>query len=92
MNRISNEIANTPSEIVRQLLSVGCEYYVVLRMSTQKPRWENRAGDKALSMARWKENHQSLDFAPLNSLKLRNYQFMMRRSLELRPLRNGIAS
>ncbi len=72
MNRISNEIANASSEIVRQLLPIRREYYVVLRMSTQNPRWENRAGDKALSMARWQENHQSLDFTPLDSLKLRN--------------------
>src|SRR5215469_15386616 len=92
MKRISNEIANVLSEIVRQFLSVGCEYYMVLRMSTQKPRREDRAGDKALSMARWQENHQSLNFTPFDSLELRNDQFMMRCSYELRPLRNGIAS
>jgi len=79
---IINEIANTPSKVVRQLLPVRREYYVVVRMSTQNPRREDRAGDKAFSMARWEENHQSLNFTPLNSLKLRNYQFMMRCSLE----------
>jgi hypothetical protein len=47
-------------------------------MSTEKPRRENRAGDKALSMARGQENHQSLNFTLLDSLKFRNYHSMVR--------------
>jgi hypothetical protein len=70
MDLINNGISDAPTEIVGKLLTVSCEYDVVLGMPSEIPRWKEGTGDQAFSMARRKEDHESRDFTSLDSLQL----------------------
>src|SRR5713226_9846928 len=90
MDRVQDEIPDTPPKIVGKLLTISGEDDVALRMPAQIPSREDPAGNQALAVTRWLENHQTRYLATLNSLEPGYDQFMMLRPLKLWPLSYGV--
>ena len=58
VNLVNNRVADAPSKIVRQLLTIRRENNVMIWMPPEIPRWKQRAGDQTFSVTRRQKDHQ----------------------------------